>query len=166
MDEKESKENQNNNPIRLFFQRQGAYISSALIDFKRSPMTIFFTVAYPIILILLFGAIFSGNGAANATYTLYYQSGIDNGYEIAPSVTLNFTQDIITIFQEMKRNDSSLLFDMKAIPELDEENNPIDPGIYLEEQSGYIALLIPDNFTQEVLFNSPVNITLIVDPNS
>ncbi len=146
----------------LVIKRLGAYISAALIDFKRSPLTIFFTIAYPIILILLFGAIFSGNGATSSTYTMYYQSGGDDGFFINSTYTLNYTDQIIVTFQNMTRTDNiTKLFDLRPIPD-----DIINPGTFLEEEEGYIALIIPENFTQEVIFNPPMNLTIILDRNS
>ncbi len=52
----------------LIFKRVCAYINVALKDFSRSPLTIFFTIAYPIILILLFGAIFSNENLSSDPY--------------------------------------------------------------------------------------------------
>lgn len=152
--------------IRLSFRRIGAYISAALRDFSRSPLTIFFTVAYPLILILLFGAIFGDEGVVGASYNLYLQSGTDEGFQISPTEHLNFTDDFTNIIQEIKRNDSELLFQVHNIPLKDENSNTINAGQYLEEVEGYIALVIPSNFTQELLFNPPTNLTIIIDENS
>ncbi|NHK30498.1 MAG: ABC transporter permease [Asgard group archaeon] len=148
--------------ISLFFKRLGAYVSAAIIDFRRSPLTMFFTVAYPIILILLFGAIFSGDNLTSTTYTMYYQSGGDDGLYISPTYTLNYTDQIIDTFQNMTHYDNTTkLFDLKPIP-----SDTVNPGIYLEEEEGYLALIIPKNFTQEVIFNPPTNLTVILDRNS
>jgi ABC-2 type transport system permease protein len=169
MDE-ETKKPKKQNPkaleIRMSFRRIGAYISAALRDFSRSPLTIFFTIAYPLILILLFGAIFSDEGVIGASYSLYIQSGTDEGFQISPTEYLNFTDDFVNIIQEIKRNDSKLLFEIHNIPLEDENSDPINAGTYLEEVEGYIALVIPNNFTQELLFNPPINLTIIVDENS
>jgi ABC-2 type transport system permease protein len=163
---KQRKQNSVALEIRLSFIRIGAYISAALRDFSRSPLTIFFTVAYPIILILLFGAIFSDEGALGASYNLYLQSGTDDGFQISPTEHLNFTDDFTNIIQEIKRNDSNLLFEVHHIPLKDENNNSINAAQYLEEVDGYIAVVIPSNFTQELLFNPPINFTIILDENS
>ncbi|HUT82601.1 MAG TPA: ABC transporter permease [Candidatus Bathyarchaeia archaeon] len=150
----------------LALKRIGAYITASFIDFKRSPLTIFFTVAYPVILILLFGAIFSESNISSATYTLYYQSGGDEGFYTSPTEFLNMTDNLINILDSLKRNDSTPLFNLIHIPHQDESSNIIDPGTYLEEVEGNIALIIPKNFTQQVIFNPPVNLTIILDENS
>lgn len=163
-----SKERPILNEIGLTFRRIGAYIVAALKDFRRSPMTIFFTVAYPIILILLFGAIFSeGNTSFNA-YELYIQSEGDDGFYLPgiPPQFLNFTGTLITTLDEIETNDSEPYFDLKYIPLKDEHNTSIDPGLYLEEMGGYICLVIPNNLTQKMIFNAPVNLTIIVVENS
>ncbi len=164
--EKQRRQNSSALEIRLSFRRIGAYISAALRDFSRSPMTIFFTIAYPVILILLFGAIFSDEGVIGASYNLYLQSGVDEGFQISPTEHLNFTDDFVNIIQEIKRNDSELIFEIHNIPLKDENNNTINTAQYLEEVEGYIALVIPSNFTQELLFNPPINLTIIQDENS
>jgi len=163
---KQRRQNSKALEIRLAFRRIGAYISAALRDFSRSPLTIFFTIAYPVILILLFGAIFSDEGVLSASYTIYLQSGADEGFQISPTEHLNFTDDFINIIQEIKRNDSELIFEIHNIPLKDENNNTINAAQYLEEVEGYIALVIPSNFTQELLFNPPINLTIIQDENS
>ncbi len=66
----------------------------------------------------------------------------------------------------MERNDSTSIFDINNISLKDEQNNPIDAGQYLEEVEGYIAIVIPENFTQKLLFNSPINLAVIIDENS
>ncbi|NPD87426.1 MAG: ABC transporter permease [Asgard group archaeon] len=152
----------------IALKRIGAYVSAAVLDFRRSPLTMFFTVAYPIILILLFGAIFSDTNASFTSYELYIQSEGDEGFLVQPTppVFLNFTNTLITTISEIQTNDSQPLFDVKYIPLKDEQNKAIDPGTYLEEVEGYICLLIPENFTQKVLFNYPVDLRIILDRNS
>ncbi|NHJ33649.1 MAG: ABC transporter permease [Asgard group archaeon] len=163
---KQRKQNPKALEIRMSFRRIGAYISAALRDFSRSPLTIFFTIAYPLILILLFGAIFGDEGVVGVSYNLYIQSGTDEGFQISPTEHLNFTDDFVNIIKEIKRNDSKLLFEVHNIPLVDENSDPINAGTYLEEVEGYLALVIPSNFTQELLFNPPINLTIIVDENS
>ncbi|NHJ84018.1 MAG: ABC transporter permease, partial [Asgard group archaeon] len=155
-----------NSKFYMALKRIGAYVSASFIDFKRSPLTIFFTIAYPVILILLFGAIFSDSNVSSATYTLYYQSGGDEGFYISPIEHLNLTNNLVIALDSLERNDSTPIFNLKSIPYKDENNQTIDPGKYLDEVEGYIALIIPNNFTQEVLFNPPANVTIILDENS
>ncbi|MHA1552440.1 MAG: ABC transporter permease [Candidatus Heimdallarchaeaceae archaeon] len=153
--------------IHLFLRRIGAYITAAFIDYRRSPLTMFFSVAYPIILILLFGAIFSESNSSFSAFTVYVQSEGDEGYAISPVQTLNFTDDLINTLQTMKTNDSESLFDVHFIPLKNAQNDAINPGEYLEEVQGYISLVIPFNFTQEVLFNSDMTtLQIILDENS
>ena len=47
-------------------------LSATLKDFYRSPSAMFWTFAFPLLLILIFGAIFSGSG--DGTYTMYVQN--------------------------------------------------------------------------------------------
>ena len=154
--------------LNIAFRRIGAYVSATFLDFRRSPLTMFFTVAYPIILILLFGAIFSDTNDSFTSYELYIQSEGDQGFLVQPSppILLNFTDTLITTLTEIQTNDSQPFFDIKYIPLVDNQNIAINPGRYLEEVEGYICLIIPENFTQGVLFNYPVDLTVILDRNS
>ncbi|MDD3398216.1 MAG: ABC transporter permease [Candidatus Methanomethylophilaceae archaeon] len=47
-------------------------LSATIKDFYRSPSAMFWTFAFPLLLILIFGAIFSGGG--DGTYTMYVQN--------------------------------------------------------------------------------------------
>jgi len=135
--------------IKLSFKRIGGYFVTAFTDFRRSPLTVFFTVAYPIILILLFGAIFN-NVEENISFTVYYQSEGDDGFQASPTDPLfNYTDTIVSILDKKNAN-----------------NEAIDPGNYLEEVDGYLAIVFPFNFTQEAIFNPPVAIAAIIDENS
>ena len=149
-------------------RRIGTYVSASFLDFRRSPLTMFFSIAYPVILILVFGAIFSDTNTSFTSYELYIQSEGDEGFLINPSppILLNFTDTLVSTLSEIKTNDSQPFFNIHFIPLKDEQNNTINPGTYLEEVEGYICLVIPKNFTQEVLFNYPSNLTVILDRNS
>jgi len=152
--------------IKLSFKRIGGYFITAFIDFRRSPMTVFFTVAYPIILILLFGAIFN-NVEEEISFTIYYQSEGDDGFQALPTdPVFNFTNTIVSILENITREDGQHLFDMRNIPYKDASNATIDAGNYLEEVDGYIAMVFPFNFTQEAIFNPPSTVTAIIDENS
>ena len=165
--ESEKKTNELLIKTQLFFRRIGGYISAALVDFKRSPMTIFFSIAYPVILVLLFGAIFSGSNVSFDSYTLFVQSGGDAGMEVAPGVVLNYTDITLSILEEMETNESEPIFLINYIPLHDSENNPIIAGEYMDEVGGDICLVFPENFTQKVLLGPlPVNVTIIRDMNS
>ncbi|MHA1738334.1 MAG: ABC transporter permease [Candidatus Heimdallarchaeota archaeon] len=152
--------------IKLSFKRIGGYFVTAFTDFRRSPLTVFFTVAYPIILILLFGAIFN-NVEENISFTVYYQSEGDDGFQASPTDPLfNYTDTIVSILDNITREDGQHLFEMNIIPLKNANNEAIDPGNYLEEVDGYLAIVFPFNFTQEAIFNPPSTITAIIDENS
>jgi len=152
--------------IKLSFKRIGGYFVTAFTDFRRSPLTVFFTVAYPIILILLFGAIFN-NVEENISFTVYYQSEGDDGFQASPTDPLfNYTDTIVSILDNITREDGQHLFEMNIIPLKNADNEAIDPGNYLEEVDGYLAIVFPFNFTQEAIFNPPVAIAAIIDENS
>ena len=153
--------------ITMFFKRVFGFVSASFIDFRRSPLTIFFAIAYPVILILLFGAIFSEHTQTLNSFTIYIQAEPDAGFEIAPGMEINLTETLLTTLATMETNDSEPLFILHYIPLLDEHTIPIDPGKYLEEVDGYFCLVIPANFTMLVYNNATsANLTVIMDENS
>lgn len=153
--------------VDLFFKQIAGYVRAALIDFKRSPMNLFFSIAYPVILILLFGAIFSEESGTFNGYDLYVQSGGDTGVEVAPGVNLNYTNIVLEVFEELETNESEPIFHLHYIPLENEQNEIIDPGAYLEKVEGYICLVLPQDFTQLAInYPPPTNVTVIMDKNS
>ncbi len=54
---------------------------ATVLEFSRSPSAIFWTLAFPVILMLLFGAIYSGGGGG--TYNLHVQDFDDSPYSAA-----------------------------------------------------------------------------------
>jgi ABC-2 type transport system permease protein len=151
--------------IKLFFQKIGGYTIAAFIDFKRSPMTIFFALAYPIIITLLFGAIFSGDDIT-MSYTLYLQSEGDLGYTMGP-MTFNFTNDFITIMESIPNSENDSLVNVNCVSMNTTAGTTIDLGTHLEQVDGYIGIILPFNFTAETL-TSPeqVILTIVRDENS
>ncbi len=53
-------------------------LKATVLEFKRSPSAVFWTLAFPILLILIFGAIYSGGGPG--TYNLHVQD-LDGSFE-------------------------------------------------------------------------------------
>jgi len=110
------------------------------VQFMRSRIGAFFAIAFPIILILLFGAIFSGGGSQKVP--VYVQDLSDT------PLSANFTAAL---------NATSVL-EVRAIP----KTIPIMD--YIRQNSINTALLIPIDFQDRVLANQTVNVTLYGDP--
>ncbi len=90
--------------------------------FFRSPGSVFWTVAFPVLLILLFGAIFSNSGTT--TYTLYVQ---DLDHSAA-------SQELLQGFNETK-----VLNIVMVDPS-------VDPDQYIRDNSISSFLIIPEGF--------------------
>ena len=110
------------------------------VQFMRSRIGAFFAIAFPIILILLFGAIFSGGGSQKVP--IYVQDLSDS------PMSHNFTAAL----------NATTVLEVRAIP--------TGPEIlqYISENSINTALRIPADFQAKVLANETVNVTLYGDP--
>jgi ABC-2 type transport system permease protein len=106
----------------------------------RSRVGAFFAIAFPIILILLFGAIFSGGGSQKVP--IYVQDLSDS------PMSHNFTAAL----------SATTVLDVRAVPK----------GIaileYIRQNSINTALLIPADFQTKILANETVNVILYGDP--
>jgi ABC-2 type transport system permease protein len=109
-------------------------------EFTRNSAALFFSFAFPVIIILLFGAIFSGgsNGAAN----LYVQN-LDAGTLGASLVSAINQTGSIHVF---------LVPSNASFPQ------------YLLQHSYPAGLLIPANFSRNALSGVPENITIYTNP--
>ncbi|NHJ86707.1 MAG: ABC transporter permease, partial [Asgard group archaeon] len=145
--------------IKLFFKRIDNELETNFRKWIRSPTTIFFTLLYPIIFILILGSIFSGIEEP-FSFELYVQNkdqGVDLGY-----TTYNFWNDTIEpIITGINNSDNESLINVLDVPLIDGEGANISAGIYLEQQEGYICVVIPETFTAKVLSKTPVNLTII-----
>jgi len=109
----------------------------------RSRVGLFFSLIFPVILILLFGAIFAGNGSS--TVPVFIQNN-DNSSQASTSfiAALNST-DIMAITM-------------------------VSPGVnfsdYLASHSGASGIVIPDGFQADLGSKTPVNVTIYGNPAS
>jgi len=123
--------------------------SRMLADFKifgrgfvRGRVGLFFTLIFPIILILLFGAIFSGG--SSGPVTVYVQNQ-DTGPAGAAFITaLNSTSALIVTNVPTSQNFTQ----------------------YLTSHSSSSGVLIPASFSANYLADKPVNVTVYGDPAS
>ncbi|MCW4011331.1 MAG: ABC transporter permease [Candidatus Bathyarchaeota archaeon] len=126
-----------------------------LSDFKvfsrgylRNKFGLFFGLIFPVILILIFGAIFSGN--SSSTIDIYTQNQ-DTGPFESPQL------DIASQFLQALNSSSTI----RVITV--ETSNFTN---YLAEHSSSDGIIIPANFSANYLAASPINITVYGNPTS
>lgn len=123
----------------------GRRIRADLVNFgrsyTRSRIGLFFGLAFPVILILLFGAIFSGNGSPTTVYVQNQDAGpVGAGFVTA----LNSTGAIDVVLVPTSQNFSQ----------------------YLLSHSSSDGVVIPPAFSADYLAGQPVNVTEYWNPAS
>jgi ABC-2 type transport system permease protein len=126
-----------------------------IADFKvfsrgylRNKFGLFFGLVFPVILILIFGAIFSGNGGS--TLTVYAQNQ-DTGPFASPQM------DVASQFLQALNNSGT----MKVITV-----NTTDFAKFLAANSQSDGIVIPANFSANYLAGQYVNVTVYGNPTS
>ncbi len=109
--------------------------------YLRNKFGLFFGLIFPVILILIFGAIFSGG--SNGTINVYTQNN-DNG-----PISSNFLTAI---------NQSTTIRVITV--------NTTDFSKYLADHSASDGIIIPQNFSADYLAGHPVNLTVYGNPTS
>ena len=127
----------------------------------RSREGFFFTLIFPIILILLFGAIFSGSSSAP---TVYVQNR-DAGAQLPNGTAINVGSEFIaalnsTYVESIKYHNATAAIELHAVP-LGKNFTQ-----YLLAQSSSDGIVIPKNFSAVYLENNKVNITVYGNPTS
>ncbi|TFG01566.1 MAG: ABC transporter permease [Promethearchaeota archaeon] len=146
--------------LKMFFQRVYINIDASVRQMFRSPSTIFFTFLYPLIFILVLGAIFNGSDDP-VSFTLYVQSHDQGvGSELTPYRFWNDTMR--PVVEDLNNSAGDPLVVIKDVPLVDGSGDNVSAGIYLEEQEGYACLVIPKHFTEYVISNTSINATLIM----
>jgi ABC-2 type transport system permease protein len=107
----------------------------------RSRVGAFFTLVFPVILILLFGAIFSGSGGASTVYVQNHDNGLASTQFIG---AMNSTTAITLV----------------SVPPGDNFSQ------YLLSHSTSDGIIIPANFTADFTLGKPVNVTVYGNPAS
>ena len=125
-----------------------------IADFKlfgrgylRNKIGLFFGLIFPVILIMLFGAIFSGN--SSGAITVYVQNR-DAGSVPQPFV------DVSASFVEALNQTGAL-----NVRLVDSSENFTK---YLSEHSSSDGIVIPENFSVNYLMGNPVNVTVYGNP--
>jgi ABC-2 type transport system permease protein len=118
--------------------------------FYRNKGTLFFTIAFPVILILLFGAIFSGGG--EGTYTLHVKNfDYDNGPAIAaamrngtatPGFFSNYSNFYDALYAQLNATE---VIEVEIISETEAAD---EEGLwdYIDDQSVKSVLMIPEHY--------------------
>ena len=114
------------------------------LGFVRNSANVFFSLFFPVILIVMFGAIYGSIGSAHATITVQNNDG---GALLAREflTTLNATGGV------------TLSFVSPSVGNL---------SAYLAKNSLSAGLIIPANFTTRIQAGLPANVTLYTDPAS
>ena len=125
-----------------------------LADFKvfsrgylRNKFGLFFGLIFPVILILIFGAIFSSSGST--TINVYIQNQ-DTGPFASPQ--MNIAQ------QFLNQLNSSGVIQITLVPNSDNFTK------YLADQSASEGIIIPENFSANYLAGNPVNVIVYSNP--
>jgi ABC-2 type transport system permease protein len=116
--------------------------------YLRNKFGLFFGLVFPVILILIFGAIFSGNNSA--TINVYAQ---DKDTGPFPSPQMNIGLQFLNAFSNST---------VKIIMVNASENFPQ----YLAAHSTSDGIVIPANFSASYLAGQPVNVTVYGNPTS
>jgi ABC-2 type transport system permease protein len=128
------------------------FISSARM-FYRSKSAVFWTIAFPVMLILIFGAIFSGGPGGG--YTVYIQDQSDSPASHAYIDGLNATR----MFDQNGVQGAGIRF----VPQ------GVDLAQFIKDNSISSAIVIPANFTHVFDPGAPAgtaNLTIMTDPTS
>ena len=117
----------------------------------RSREGFFFTLIFPIILILLFGAIFSGGGVSQATvYVQNHDTGpVGSAFVSALNSTSNYCS-----------NSSSAGLCLRPVP------TDLNFSQYLSSKSASDGIVIPANFSLAYESGQKVNVTVFGNPSS
>jgi ABC-2 type transport system permease protein len=128
-------------------QRIAANLTVDLKEFTRNKAAVFWTLMFPVLLILMFGLIFQNEGEIN--YDLLVQNKDSGNWSAALTDIVNETE----------------LFNVEMVGPNE------DPEQYMQDSNANVILIIPDNYTQQINLRlaglsqeGPVNITVLFDP--
>ena len=128
----------------------------------RSREGIFFTLIFPIILILLFGAIFAG-GSSGPT-TVYVQNhdtgsgGLNVGQQFVKALNQTYAESVNSTYTATHNVTAAIrLVDVRPDQNLTE---------YLSAHSSTLGIYIPANFSQAYVRDQKVNVTVYRNPAS
>jgi ABC-2 type transport system permease protein len=119
------------------------------VGYLRNKFGLFFGLIFPVVLILIFGAIFSGG--STGTTTVYVQNQ-DNGPFAVPQ------QDVASQFlQALNQSNTITVVTVNATGDFAE---------YLADHSVSDGIVIPANFSADYIAGNQVNVTVYGNPSS
>jgi ABC-2 type transport system permease protein len=128
----------------------------------RSREGFFFTLIFPIILILLFGAIFSGGSSGPAT--VYVQNldqgfhGVNIGTQFIQALNMTYAESVNSTFPNHQNIAPAL--ELVGVPASDNFTQ------FLSSHSASDGIVIPANFSSAYVSSQPVNVTIYGNPAS
>jgi len=125
-------------------KRIAVYFVAFAKGFLRNPMGLFFSLIFPVILILIFGAVFSNAGSSKTPVT------VENLDQNSPT-----SQAFLTAL-----NQTGVLTVNLVGPQ------PGNFSDYLAKQSATAGLVIPDGFQADYLSKSPVSVLVFTNPTA
>jgi ABC-2 type transport system permease protein len=150
-----------------------ADFTASFKTFYRNKGTLFFTIAFPVILILLFGAIFSGGGAG--TYTLHVKNfDYENGFAIAAMMRNSTMHGIVSNYSNFydglyAQLNATEVINVKIISH-EEAADEEALWEYIDEKTVKSVLVIPEHYSEHLaiaIVNNDAsmadNLTLLLD---
>ena len=126
----------------------------------RSREGFFFTLIFPIILILLFGAIFAGGGVSQATV---YVQNHDSGGQLPTGATVNIGDQLVAALNATSNDCSPSDSSGLCLRSVSTNQNF---SSYLSSQSASDGIVIPSGFSAGFLSSQKINVTLFRNPSS
>ena len=128
----------------------------------RSREGFFFTLIFPIILILLFGAIFAGGSSGPTTvYVQYHDTGsggLNVGLQFVKALNQTYAESVNSTYTATHNVTAAIrLVDVRPDQNLTE---------YLSAHSSTLGIYIPANFSQAYVRDQKVNVTVYRNPAS
>lgn len=117
--------------------------------YLRNKFGLFFGLIFPVMLILIFGAIFSGNSSGTITVFLQNQD-----QPPVPDPQMDIAQQFINAINITKNIDLILVDRIESFSD------------YLAQESASDGIVIPENFSESYLTGKPVNITVYGNPTT
>jgi ABC-2 type transport system permease protein len=120
-------------------------------EYLRSRTGFFFSLVFPVVLILIFGAVFSGG--SSGPVTVYAQS-LDHGVNFPVVGNVNVSTIFVGVLNSTNVMKITLLPNNETLSQ------------YLLTHSGAVGILIPSNFTYDYTHKPPipVNVTVYTNP--
>jgi ABC-2 type transport system permease protein len=113
--------------------------------YLRNQVALFFSLAFPVILVLLFGLIFNQPVSAVTVYTENFDNGGNVSTQFLSALNQTGVVDIVVLGPAQLPNNESL-------------------QTYLSDNSDPVGIVIPPGFSADYLSHRPTNVTLYSNP--